>query len=78
VTDVRELLERQARRQKERVALSWPDKLRLVERVRESIKGLRSATKRESKDNRRGRIESNGPDLKPTVPRGEVDPSSVG
>ena len=40
--DVRELLERQARWQKERKSLSWPEKIRLAEAIRESVLRLRT------------------------------------
>jgi hypothetical protein len=44
----RERLDRQARWQKSRKALSWPEKVRMAERARDSIKGLRGrpATRR--------------------------------
>jgi len=40
--DVQELLRRQAQWQKSRRALSWPEKIRMAEEIRESIKMLRS------------------------------------
>ena len=39
--DVRQLFERQARWQKSRQALSWPEKIRMAERIRDSIQMLR-------------------------------------
>jgi hypothetical protein len=41
--DVRELLERQARWQKGRASLSWPEKIRMVEAIRESAIQLRAS-----------------------------------
>ena len=35
--DVRQLLERQAAWQKGRKSLSWPEKIRMVEAIRESV-----------------------------------------
>ena len=40
--DAPELLERQARWQQGRTALTWAEKVRLAERVRESAKTLRA------------------------------------
>ncbi len=37
MTDTRELLERQAQWQKGRAALTWPEKIRMAEAVRESV-----------------------------------------
>jgi hypothetical protein len=45
MSDVRHLLERQARWQKTRRALSWPEKIRMAEMVRESVRQLRAAPK---------------------------------
>lgn len=39
--DVEKMLERQARWQKRRAALSWPEKIRMAEAIRESIRLLR-------------------------------------
>ena len=47
MSEIQELLERQARWQKTRRALSWPEKLRMAERVRESIRQLRRPQKAE-------------------------------
>ncbi len=45
MNDVQELLRRQAAWQKTRQHLSWPEKLRLAQRIRESIATLRPARK---------------------------------
>lgn len=42
--DVQQLLRRQAHWQKSRQALSWPEKIRMAERIRESIQTLRSVS----------------------------------
>jgi len=47
--DIRQLLERQARWQKARQALSWPEKVRMAEMIRESTRQLR-ASRRSSGD----------------------------
>ena len=39
--DIQKMLERQARWQKGRAALSWPEKIRMAEAIRESIRLLR-------------------------------------
>jgi len=52
--DARDLLERQARWQKGRKALSWPEKIRLVEGVRESARTWR-ATAAQPDDHRTSR-----------------------
>jgi hypothetical protein len=39
--EVQKLLERQARWQKGRAALSWPEKIRMAEAIRESVRALR-------------------------------------
>jgi len=41
MSDIQELLERQARWQKTRKNLTWPEKIRMAERVRASILQLR-------------------------------------
>ncbi len=41
MTDVRRLLERQAEWQKARGGLSWPEKVRMAEAIRETISQLR-------------------------------------
>jgi len=43
MSDVLELLRRQARWQKSRQALSWPEKIRLAQQIRDSIRTLRGA-----------------------------------
>jgi hypothetical protein len=42
--DVKDLFERQARWQRARQWLSWPEKIRLVEAIRESAMALRKAS----------------------------------
>ena len=42
--DVRELLQRQAEWQRSRQALSWPEKIRMAEKVRDSIQTLRATS----------------------------------
>jgi hypothetical protein len=41
MSEIQALLERQARWQKTRRALSWPEKIRMAERVRESARLMR-------------------------------------
>ena len=41
MSEIQALLERQARWQKTRRALSWPEKIRMAERVRESARQVR-------------------------------------
>ena len=41
MTDVRRLLERQAEWQKARRGLSWPEKIRMAEAMRDAIRQLR-------------------------------------
>ena len=50
MSDIQKLLERQARWQKTRRALSWPEKIRMAERVRESARQLRAARKAEPRE----------------------------
>ena len=45
MSEIQQLLERQARWQKTRQALSWPEKILMAERIRESIRQLRAARK---------------------------------
>ena len=45
MSDVEELLERQARWQRTRQALTWPEKVRMAEQVRESVRQLRLSGK---------------------------------
>ena len=47
MSEIQALLERQARWQKTRRALSWPEKIRMAERVRESVRQLRRSQKAE-------------------------------
>ncbi len=47
MSEIQELLERQARWQKTRRGLSWPEKVRMAERVRESVRQLRRPPKAE-------------------------------
>ena len=44
MNDVEQLLKRQARWQKNRQSLTWPEKIRLAERVRESLRQWRVAS----------------------------------
>lgn len=48
MSDVKHLLERQARWQQTRKALTWPEKVRMAEQVRESILQLRRSGKGEA------------------------------
>jgi hypothetical protein len=45
MNEFQQLLERQARWQKTRQALSWPEKIQMAERIRESVRQLRAARK---------------------------------
>ena len=45
MSDSQQLLERQARWQKTRQALSWPEKIQMAEQIRESVRQLRAARK---------------------------------
>jgi hypothetical protein len=45
MSKIQQLLERQARWQKTRQALSWPEKIQMAERIRESAPQLRTAPK---------------------------------
>jgi hypothetical protein len=47
MSEIQALLERQARWQKTRRALSWPEKVRMEERVLESVRQLRRPRKAE-------------------------------
>jgi hypothetical protein len=49
MSEIQALLERQARWQKSRQALSWPEKIRMAESIRESARLLRAAQKAEQK-----------------------------
>jgi len=46
MNDIRKLLESHTRWQKERAGLSWEEKIRIVEGIRESVVQLRSLRKR--------------------------------
>jgi hypothetical protein len=41
MTDLEHMLERQAQWQKSRQTLTWPEKIRMAERIRESVGQLR-------------------------------------
>jgi len=41
MTDLEQMLKRQTEWQKSRQSLTWPEKIRLAERVRESVRQLR-------------------------------------
>ena len=47
MSEIQQLLERQARWQKTRQALSWPEKIEMAGRIRESARQLRAARKAE-------------------------------
>jgi hypothetical protein len=49
--DVQELLRRQAEWQKSRQALSWPDKIRMAEKIRESVRALRATSPKDAPRN---------------------------
>ena len=42
MTDLEQMLERQAQWQKSRQSLTWPEKIRMAERVRDSVRQLRA------------------------------------
>ena len=44
MNDVHEMLKRQATWQRSRQSLTWPEKIRLAELVRESVKQLRASS----------------------------------
>ena len=46
MTDLEHMLERQAQWQKSRQSLTWPEKIRMAERVRESVRQLRVQPRR--------------------------------
>ncbi len=48
MSDLKQLLERQANWQRTRQALTWPEKVRMAEQVRESILQLRRSGKVEA------------------------------
>ena len=45
MSEIQALLERQARWQKTRRMLPWPEKIQMAERIRESVRQLRAARK---------------------------------
>jgi hypothetical protein len=49
MTDVRRLLERQAEWQKARGSLSWPEKIRMAEAMRETLRQFRDMPSRETR-----------------------------
>ena len=51
MNDIRWLLERQARWQRARRALPWPEKIRMAEMIRESASHLRAKVSRENRRN---------------------------
>jgi hypothetical protein len=53
MTDVEHMLERQAQWQKSRQSLTWPEKIRLAEQVRESVRQLRAQPAQPSPSRRR-------------------------
>jgi hypothetical protein len=55
MSDVLKLLERQAKWQKSRAALSWPEKIRMAEAIRESIQQLRASASPEDRETARRR-----------------------
>jgi hypothetical protein len=63
VSEVRLLLERQARWQADRRNLPWPEKIRMVEQIRDAIERLRSTASqdRDVSQNRDGSSESTRP-----------------
>jgi hypothetical protein len=60
--DVQELLQRQAQWQKSRQALSWPEKIRMAEKIRDSIVALRSTSKESVHDRPRGYLPTSPPE----------------
>jgi len=54
MTDIERMLERQAEWQRGRKALSWPEKIRMAERVRETIEKLRARDAPDEGRRRRG------------------------
>jgi len=49
MTDIRHLLERQAEWQKDRGSLSWPEKIRMAEAMRETLRQFRGMSSREAR-----------------------------
>ena len=48
MNEVQDLLEKQARWQKSRQALSWPEKIRMAEAIRDSVRQLRQIPREEA------------------------------
>ncbi len=44
--DIRQLLDRQAQWQKSRQALSWPEKIRMAQSIRDSVEAFRADRER--------------------------------
>ena len=44
MNDIQEMLKRQAVWQRSRQSLTWPEKIRMAEKVRESVKELRASS----------------------------------
>jgi len=55
MSDVQKPLERQAKWQKSRAALSWPEKIRMAEAMRESVRQLRASVSPEEREAARRR-----------------------
>jgi hypothetical protein len=53
MSEIEQLLERQARWQKSRQALTWPEKIRLAEQVRDSVARWRSTASKSPPANRK-------------------------
>ena len=68
MSDVYELLARQADSQKGRTALSWPEKIRMAERVRDSVLRLRR-TPGKSYDSHEIEIQDSGQLIEVAQPR---------
>lgn len=49
MTDIRHLLERQAEWQKARGGLSWPEKIRMAEAMRETLRQFRGMSSEEAR-----------------------------
>jgi len=49
MTDIRHLLERQSEWQKARGSLSWPEKIRMAEAMRETLRQFRGMSSREAR-----------------------------
>ena len=51
MSEIRRMLERQARGQRARRALPWPEKIRMAEMIRESVSRFRAKASREHQRN---------------------------